>query len=97
MISIYDTVVIPLIVCSSVSVFIAGVYSEYWKNHKIVIFGAIGAATFVWVTYMNNLLHITSIFVFAIVMVMVISICDALYIVHKRKERSSVEVCEEEV
>ena len=92
MISIYDTIVIPLIVCLCVSVFLAGVYNEYWKNHKISIFGTMGAATFVWVTYMNNLLLTMTIFVFAIVMVMVISICDALGALKMKKNEESAEM-----
>ena len=89
MISIYDTVVIPLIVCSCVSVFLAGVYNDYWKNHKISIFGAMGAATFTWVTYINDVLPITVSFVSGILIGTIIGTCDMLYL-FKKEERKKV-------
>ena len=93
MISIYDTIAISLIACLYVSLLLRVLYSAYWRNHKIAIFGAMGIATFVWVTYMHNLLSIMCISVFAVVMVIGIAICDALWTVKtKKKNRESAEV-----
>ena len=97
MISIYDTIIIPLIACLCVLVFLVVLYPTYWKSNKISIFGIMGIATFIWATHMNNIFEPVVILISVIVMLIAISVCDTLY-AHKRKERRrNIEAHKEEV